>query len=196
MIDQGGKSDADLIARTLNGDLGAFDTLVLRYERAVYNVAFRVLLSRDDAEDAAVEAFVKIHAGLGSYRPDMAFRPWALRIATNTALNTLRARRPAPLRLDQPADEDGYGLDVADPGPGPEDQTMDRVGLAQLEREVENLPEIYRIPFVLMYMEGLDCREIAEALDLTVGAVKTRLSRAREMLRARLAQVEALKNGL
>jgi len=189
MWDLTGQSDQDLISRTLAGDLSAFDALVLRYERPIYNVAYRILFSRQDAEDASVEAFVRLHAALGSFRSDAPFLPWLLKITTNVALNMLRSRRPAPLRLDQSTEmeEDSVTPDLPDPGPSPEEQVMGRIALADLEREIDNLPEAYRVPFILMYLEGLECKDIAEALGLSVGAVKTRLCRAREMLRERLA---------
>jgi RNA polymerase sigma-70 factor (ECF subfamily) len=188
-IDSRGKPDAYLIEQTLAGDPGAFDTLVARYERRVYNVAYRILLSREDAEDAAVETFVRMHRSLAGFRRDAPLLPWALKIATNTALNMLRARRPAPLRLDEPIETEDDSLipEPPDPRTGPEETVMDSIALRELEREIDNLPELYRLPFVLMYLEGLACGEIADILDLSIGAVKTRLCRAREMLRRRPA---------
>jgi RNA polymerase sigma-70 factor (ECF subfamily) len=188
VIDHGGQSDGELIGRTLSGDPGAFDALVARHERRVYNVAYRILLSREDAEDAAVEAFVRMHRSLADFRRDAPFLPWALKITTNAALNLLRLRRPPPLRLDQPIDgeDDSIVLDLPDPRPGPEEQVRERIGVRELEREIDDLPEAFRIPFVLMYLEGLDCGGIADALGISVGATKTRLCRAREMLRQRL----------
>ena len=192
MNDFSARSDSELIARTLAGEPGAFDALVARYERPVYNVAYRILLSREDAEDAAVEAFVRMHAALGTFRPDAGFRPWALKIATNAALNLLRSRRPPPLPLDRAVEleESSVTPEIPEPGPGPEDLAFEHIALGELECEIDNLPELYRVPFVLMYLEGLDCKEIADVLGLSVGAVKTRLCRAREMLRRRLAAME------
>lgn len=165
-------SDAVLIAAARDGDLDAFESLVRRYQRPVFRVALRMLGSEADAEDVAQETFVQVWRSLARFRGDSAFATWLYRIATNRSLNVLAARRPTV------ALSDGQVSTLGDPGNALEGRERLRAltdGLLALAPE-------QRAVLVLRELEGLSYQEIADVLDVSVGAVKGRIHRSRAAL--------------
>lgn len=156
------------------GDPAAFTNLITRYERAVYNLCYRMLGSPNEAEDAAQEAFLRAFKSIRSYDPERKFSTWVLSIASNYCIDQLRKKRLFTLSFD----EMPY-LDVSDRGPGPEGQLI----LGERQDEVRlvlgSLNETDRAAVVMRYWYELSYDEIGEALSLTNSAVKSRLHRAR-----------------
>ncbi len=171
-------SDASLVAAARAGDQTAFATLVRRYQGIVFAVAYRLLGDRDAAEDVTQEAFVRAYFSLDRLRGDN-FRAWVLRIASNAALDQLRAagrRRQVPLEL---APERPVEPTVS--------SAVEHLGLVEaLEAALAQLPPEQRAVVVLADVEGLPNDEVATILALPVGTVKSRLARARMRLRALL----------
>jgi RNA polymerase sigma-70 factor (ECF subfamily) len=182
-----------LVDAARRGDVPAFNHLVLRYQRVAYNVAFRILGQADAAEDATQEAFLSAYQSIGTLRTN-SFRSWLLRIVTNKCLDQLRAKKCRPtLDLDALPVESGYLSFLADPAESPH-QAAERQALAQvLQAAIGTLPPDQRAVVVLADVQGLSYRETAEVLDISLGTVKSRLSRARARLRDwLLARQEAL----
>ncbi len=171
-------SDASLLAAARAGDHTAFAALVRRYQGLVFAVAYRLLGDRDAAEDVTQEAFVRAYFSLDRLRGDN-FRAWVLRIASNAALDQLRAagrRRQVPLEL---APERPVEPTVC--------SAVEHLGLVEaLEAALAQLPPEQRAVVVLADVEGLPYDEVATILSLPIGTVKSRLARARMRLRALL----------
>ncbi|MGH9724687.1 MAG: sigma-70 family RNA polymerase sigma factor [Candidatus Acidiferrales bacterium] len=181
------EEDAALVARVLGGDRRAFEPLVRRHERRVYRVTLAVLGNAEDAEEAMQDAFVKAYRHLDQFRQESKFTTWLTRIAINEALQKKMARKenisleevreseiPLP-RRDEPwrADpEKLYGR-----------QEMKRL----VESAIQSLDAIYRQAFVLRDVENMSAQEAAEAAGIAVAAMKSRVLRARLMVREALA---------
>jgi RNA polymerase sigma-70 factor (ECF subfamily) len=176
-------TEADLLASAQGGNLFAFDEVVRRYQRRVYSTALRIVRRHDLADDVTQEAFLRAHRALGSYDRGRPFGPWICRIAANLAINHVRS----PEAREEALDEGALDRTFASAADGPLDAVLENEARSVLEEAVGRLPPEQRAVFVLRTFEDLSYKEIAEALDLSVGTVMSRLSRAREKLRGALA---------
>ena len=179
--------DRKLIAESVAGRTESFGLLVLRYQDRLFNSVLRVVSSHEDAADAVQDAFVNAYQNLGSFKGDSEFYTWLYRIAFNSAV-TLRRKRRVMLSLDQadaPGREGGGGYDPPDPrgeaGPGValERSEEDRLLAAALAR----LSVEHRSVLVLKDIDGLKYEEIAEAIGVPIGTVRSRIHRARAELK-------------
>jgi RNA polymerase sigma-70 factor (ECF subfamily) len=193
-MSEGSPADAELIHRCQRGEVEPFGVLVRRYQDRVYNLAFRLLGSSEDARDAAQETFILAFSALVRFEADRPFTPWLFRIATNTCYGMLRRRRPGTVFLDALAEEEADALlDAATTDRGADDPAwaLERSVTDEAIREaVLQLPEPYRTVILLRHMEELSYEEIAEALEMPLGTVKTCLHRARRRLRELLNEEE------
>src|SRR5512146_1600521 len=181
--------ELELVRAAKGGDMGAFEQLVKRYARNVCRIAQHITQNREDAEDVVQEAFLKAYGNLGQFQGQSKFYTWLVRIAVNEALMKLRRRRPErTVSLDQDVEtgEDTIPREVADWSPNPEQQYSQAELRDILTRTIQGLPSSFRTVFVLRDVEGLSTEETADALDLSIPAVKSRLLRARLQLRERL----------
>ncbi|HWC28780.1 MAG TPA: sigma-70 family RNA polymerase sigma factor [Dehalococcoidia bacterium] len=173
------------------GDLSAFNELVVEYQGLVYNVCYRMLGQTQAAEDATQEAFVSAWRNIATMRGE-AFRPWLLRIATNLCRDELRRRTRRPSSSLDVALEAGVP-EPPDADPLPEDRALNRELRAGLDAALALLPEDQRTAIVLCDVEGLDYSEIASVMKTSLGTVKSRIARGRLRLReALLRQPELL----
>jgi len=180
-----------LIERSRRGDAAAFDTLVRRYEKSLYNTAYRLTGSYDDASDLAQEAFVRAWNNLRSFRGDASFSTWLYRIVTNAFLDERKRRRARPQRsLEEALTADARQFE--DPGPSPQDRVEERERRQILEQAIAGLPPPQRVLIVLYHTENRSYEEIAAILSLPMGTVKSRLNRARLALKNKLAPVAEL----
>ena len=173
-----------IVQKVLKGDVNAFETLVLAYEKNVYNIALRMTGNSEDASDMTQEAFIKAYNSLQSFRGDSKFSVWLYRIATNVCLDFLRSRSRKPTVSLSVEDNEGeeVQLDVADESQSPElllDRQMTR---ESVRRGLETLTPEYRQILLLREIQGLSYDEISQALGLEVGTVKSRIFRARKKL--------------
>jgi RNA polymerase sigma-70 factor (ECF subfamily) len=169
-------ADVDLIRQILAGHVERFEILVRRYQRLVATAALRMGVPRQEVEDVANEVFLKVYRNLKAYEPQHALSTWLYRITVNAALDHNRRRRP-----DSRAEEIPDSL--GDPGPSPHERA-DRAESARLLHEaLRRIPEHYRVPLVLAHVEGLPVEEVARVLELPEGTVKSRLFRARALLK-------------
>lgn len=176
-------TEAALLAGAQGGNVLAFDEIVRRYQRRVYATALRIVRRHDLADDVTQEAFLRAHRALASFDRERPFGPWICRIAANLAINHVRS----PQSREEALDEAGLEESPAARADGPLSAVLENEARALLEAAVARLPAEQRAVFVLRTFEDLSYSEIAEALDLSVGTVMSRLSRAREKLRASLA---------
>lgn len=178
--------DAALVAAARAGDRRAFDTIVLRHQSTLYNVAVRVLRDPDDAIDAVQTTFTKAWDRLDTFDPSRRLFSWLYRIALNTALNERERRRP------QESIED---VELVSGAPGPEDQVHGLERRHAIERALAALPVHYREVVVLRHFAELSYDEIADAVGVEPKTVKSRLFTARtrlaDLLRPRMGEAEA-----
>jgi RNA polymerase sigma-70 factor (ECF subfamily) len=181
-----GEADAALIERARGGDLPAFNQLVARHERAVYNVALRYMRSRELAEDVTQEAFLRAWRSLDTFRNDAGegFRAWLLRIASNRALDVLRARsrRPAD-SLDSRLDDDESNWEPEGHHETPFDFAARGDLGSRLEAALGQIHPDQRLVVILSDIHGHPYDEIAEIAGVPIGTVKSRINRGRAKLR-------------
>ncbi len=182
-------SELALVEAARGGDVNAFEQLVKRYDRNVFRIAQHITQNREDAEDVVQDAFLKAYTNLENFQGQSKFYTWLVRIAVNESLMRLRKRRTdrtVSLDEDIETEEDTMPREVADWSPNPEQLYTQGELKDILSRTINGLPPSFRTVFVLRDVEGLSTEEAAEALELSVPAVKSRLLRARLQLRERL----------
>lgn len=172
--------DFDRIEEFRKGDPSAFESLVLKYQHRIYTLCRYLLEDSHDAEDAAQDAFVKAFQGLKRFTPAASFYTWLYRIAVNTCLDRRRKRSVRAGAV--PTGGNDFLDAVPSAAPSPESTYETKQKTEALRAALNRLSEKLRIPLVLREMEGLSYEEIAAALDVSIGTVKSRISRAREEL--------------
>jgi RNA polymerase sigma-70 factor, ECF subfamily len=183
--------ESQLVAQSREGDTTAFNELVRRYEGKIFRLAQHVTQNREDAEDVLQETFLKAYEHLDQFKGDSKFYTWIVRIAVNQALMKLRRRKSdKSVSLDETIDtgEDTVTREIAAWDEDPEQRfSRDELG-SILDSAVQSLEPLYRSVFVLRDIEELSTEETAEALGLSIPAVKSRLLRARLQLREKLTR--------
>lgn len=185
------QDDRAVVAAVLSGQQHQFADLVNRYQSQIVNYVCRMLGNYEDAVDLSQDVFLKAYSALGSYRPQYPFAAWLFRIARNAAIDEIRKRRLATVSLDAPVEfEDGSaGREVESESLDPEDSYLGLEFADRVSTAINELPEKYREPIVLRHAADLSYEEIAEALELPIGTVKTRIFRARDALRKSLGDL-------
>ena len=173
------KTETQLIAEAKAGDKTAFSELVEKYQKPVFSVCYRMLGTPTAAEDAAQEAFIRAYQALDRYDPERSFATWILSIASNYSIDQLRKKKVTILSMDS---EKHAWLAPPDPGPSPEKVALDKEKNALVQSILADLPETDRAAVILQYWHDYSYEEIAETLDLSSSAVKSRLFRARKLM--------------
>lgn len=172
-----------LIAAAQDGDVNAFNQLVLIYQQMAYNVAYRILSNPDAAMDATQDAFLRGFQGLPRFRGG-SFRAWLLRIVTNCSYDQLRHKQRRPSTpIDDLVEEEEHSTLLQSDEEDPEDYVQRKELSRALLEAMETLPEDQRLTLILSDIEGLNYQEIAETTLVSLGTVKSRLSRARAKMR-------------
>ena len=174
--------DGTLVQRSLDGDRAAFEELVVRYQRPVYNAALRLLRDPEEAKDVAQTTFLSVFEHLADYDPSYKFYSWIYRIAVNESLNTIGKRKPLE-------EIDGEEVDNA---PGPERQAESEQTRTAIEDALMKITPDLRSVVVLRHVMHLSYEDMAETLALPEKTVKSRLYSARQLLRTMLLQHGAL----
>jgi len=172
------RSDDELLRECRAGDRRAFEQLVEKYQKTVFNIALRMVRDSEDAEDIAQAAFIRVYRKLDTFNPELKFFSWLYRIVVNESLNFLRQRRRHETldeRSTAEADQAAVEGMPGDEEPGEETEQKIQSGLMELSVE-------YRAVVVLRHFQEMSYAEIAEALSLSPGTVMSRLFRARERL--------------
>ncbi len=180
-------SDEDLMLRVQAGEKACYDLLVRRYKIRLFNYLLRLVGDADVAEELAQDAFVRAYVNAEKYRTIARFSTWLYTIATNLVRNRYRKkkRRPPVLSLFFRSGDDGDEMvhDIADDRPDPEEQAVGRDLDRVMAEATEQIPERYRIPFVLREVNQLSYEEISAATGLKLGTVRSRINRARNHFR-------------
>ena len=182
------RNDEELVRLAQAGDTRAFDELVDRYRDRVYRLSFKILRHEEDAAESLQDAFLSAYRGLKNFKAESTFSTWLYRIATNASLMKYRKRRDNHISLEQSQshNEDAEALELPDWSTQPVDELLTRETREVLEDSAGRLPEELLTVFTLRDVEGQSNAQVAEELDLSVAAVKSRLHRARLAMRNRL----------
>lgn len=184
------ENEATLVAKAKEGNAEAFTVLVNQYERNIFRLAMNITSNREDAEDVLQETFLKAYTHLGRFQGNSRFYTWVVRIAVNESLMKLRKRRSdRQVSLDEKLETDDDSLlprEIVDWGDNPEQRYAKSEWQEILAEATQTLEPAFRTVFMLRDIEQLSTEETAEALGLSVPAVKSRLLRARLKLRQRL----------
>lgn len=188
-------AEATLVDQAKHGDVAAFEQLVTKYDRKVYNLAYRMCADREDAADLAQEGLVRAYRSIGRFREQAQFSTWLYRIVVNVCLDHQRSRKRHPtVSLDEPLPgEDGdIPRQLTADSPNPEAAYEQRETQAEVQRAISRLPEDQRVVIVMRDIQDLSYEEIAGVLDVALGTVKSRLNRARQALKEELIRSELL----
>jgi len=185
--------EAQTIKAAQQGNLGAFNQLVMAYQGTAFNVAYRLMGEREAAADACQEAFIKAYQALNQYRGG-SFKSWLMRIVTNTCYDQLRyrSRRPANSLEDMTENPDQENVKLVNGSERPEEQVLRSELNNLLQFGIGHLPDDQRLVLVLSDVQGFSYQEIAEIIEQPLGTVKSRLNRARRRLRDFLLEQQEL----
>ncbi|HRV90784.1 MAG TPA: sigma-70 family RNA polymerase sigma factor [Anaerolineae bacterium] len=184
------------IYKAQQGDLAAFNQLVMAYQGTAYNVAYRVMGNSETAADACQDAFLKAYKSIKQYEGG-SFKSWLFRIVTNTCYDHLRykKRRPATSLEDMTDNPDEHNTHLVSDIEAPEDRVLRGELNDLIQLGINQLPEDQRLVLVLSDVQGMAYQEIAEIIDQPLGTVKSRLSRGRRRLRDFLLEQKELLPG-
>lgn len=189
MTDHGEKA---LIQKAKQGDLTAFEELILKHEKIVYNVALRMMNHSEDAKDISQEVFLKAYRNIANFDERSAFSTWLYRITTNTCIDEMRKRkgRQSYSLEEELENEDGtMQRQIADEGDTPEESLLREERKSEILQALEKLSAEHKAAVVLRDVKGLSYEEISEILDLSLGTVKSRISRARNQLKTEILKI-------
>ena len=185
-------TDAEVMLRVKAGDQSAFDYLVQKYRRPLVSFMYRMARNTAAAEDLAQEVFLRVYRSRQTYEASAKFTTWLYRIATNLAVNHARDTRhdrpEVTVSLDEPDEETGTTLDVADSTVSAEEALVRRERVVAIRAKVESLPERQRLAVIMHKYQQMDYKQIAEVLKLSESATKSLLFRAYETLREQLKE--------
>lgn len=183
------KDETQLIAAAKAGNKEAFSELVEKYQKPVFSVCYRMLGTPTAAEDAAQEAFIRAYQALDRYDPERSFATWILSIASNYSIDQLRKKKVTILSMDS---EKHAWLAPPDPGPSPEKVALVKEKNALVQAILADLTETDRAAVILQYWHDYSYEEIAETLDLSSSAVKSRLFRARKLMAEKWQEMQLI----
>lgn len=178
------------IEKAIQGDQKAYEVLVERYKRGIFNMIFQMVKNREETEDLVQETFIKAFNALESYDSKYAFSTWLYKIAYNNCIDAIRKKKLKTLPLDKPirTHEGEVKQEIRDDTTSPEKDYLFSEKKKQIQTSIENLPPRYRQVIVLRHQDDQSYEEIAEFLKIPLGTVKARIFRAREMLKKMLSE--------
>ena len=179
-------NDYLLVQDCLAGEQDAFEALLAKYRNQIFSLILRLVQNQEDAEDVAQQTFIKAFKNLAAYDPQYPFITWLFKIAHNSSIDFLRAKKPASVSID---DEDAP-LEIEDNSSSMQAQVSYSFSQTEAEKLLGGLPTLYREVLLLQYREELSCKEIADVLGIPEGTVKVRLFRARTEMRKKLETFE------
>lgn len=190
-----GVGDDELARQVREGDSSAFDDLVLRYQTRIFNLTYRILNDHEEASDLTQEIFVKVHGAIGKFRGESSFSTWIHVVATNMCRNRLRKVRRIrsfeTVSLDEQVETESGPMapQLADPGQEPRELIERQEVREFVQRALAQLPEDFRMVMVMRDVQSMSYEEIAAAMDCSKGTVKSRLFRARDMVKEKLRRL-------
>jgi len=184
--------ERELIRRAKQGDMLAFEELILQHEKIVYNLALRMMNHSEDAQDISQEVFLKAYRSLQNFDERSAFSTWLYRITHNTCIDEMRKRKGKQSYSLEEELESADGTmqrQVADAGDTPEESLMRKEQKSEILQALDTLSEEHKAAIILRDVKGMAYEEIAEILELSLGTVKSRISRARNQLKTEILKM-------
>ena len=187
----------ELVQKSKQGDVVAFEELIGDYQKKVLNLAFRMLGKSEDAEDAAQDIFIRVFRSMRNFNEESAFSTWLYKISTNVCLDILRKRKRqnaiGTVSIQQYSTEDEeYELPIEDNTPTPYEKVQQNEAMRSLEKALTKLGEEQRMAIVMRDINGLSYEEIAKVMDCSLGTIKSRINRSRLALRKLLEKDKEL----
>lgn len=189
------QNERELVQRIIDGDLGAFATLIAAYERLVGHIVFRMVASETDREELCQETFIKVYRNLSGFHFSSKLSTWIGRIAYNACLN-YRKKKKLPLIDDLAAGETAMAERVVAGSESPAQQVEAQELQHLIEVEIEKLPPLYKTLITLFHVDGMNIRQISDMTQMPEGTVKNYLFRARKLLKERLQEHYQLEDML
>ncbi len=180
------KSDAYLVRKSQEGDLKSFELLIIKYQRRIFNVIFRIVRDRDVVEDLVQETFLNAFNSIKGFKGGSSFYTWIYRIAVNVSINFLSKRKKASFVEEEVMETEAVTERAVSGEVTPERKALDRESGLAISKAIESLPDDIRTAVTLREYEGLSYEEIAEIMDCPIGTVRSRIFRGREMLKKML----------
>ena len=178
--------ESKTLERAQKGDEAAFEELLITYEKRIYNIAYRMMRNQSDAQDMAQEAIIKAYRNLHTFKGTCMFSSWVYRITVNTCLDEIRKRKKRNVLFMDAMDGEGAGF--TDKAPLPEQMMESKEEYARILSAINALNEEYKTVIVLRDMQGFSYRDISQIIDCNIGTVKSRINRARNILKTVLRQ--------
>jgi RNA polymerase sigma-70 factor (ECF subfamily) len=186
--------ERELVNKSKNGDMDAFSELISSYEKKIYNIALRMIGNREDAYDMAQEVCIKIYKNINSFKGDSSFSTWVYRITSNVCIDEIRKKKYAmPLTMVNDSAKE-FEIPIESHNSLPEDIIERKEKIKDIKKCIIELPPEYRIMIILRDIRGHSYEEISNILNLNMGTVKSRLSRARAILKDKLKNMEQIRN--
>lgn len=178
--------DIEIVDKIIKGDIDAFSCLIDKYEKMVYNLAFRMFNNISDAEDITQEVFLKIYRNIEKCAGKSSIKTWVYTITYNTCIDEIRKRKgkkDISFDMEIEGEENDFSFEIASNEPTPEQALMQKEGLLDIEQAINSLNEQNRTIVYLRDIKGLSYNDISTITGLNVGTVKSRLNRARNILK-------------
>lgn len=185
-------NERELIHRAKQGDMLAFEELILQHEKIVYNLALRMMNYSEDAKDISQEVFLKAYRSLSNFDERSAFSTWLYRITHNTCIDEMRRRKGKQsysLEEELENEEGSMQRQIADEGDTPEESLLREEQKSEILQALDTLTEEHKMAIILRDVKGLSYEEIAEIQELSLGTVKSRISRARNQLKTEILKI-------
>ncbi|MDS1030369.1 sigma-70 family RNA polymerase sigma factor [Bacillota bacterium LX-D] len=176
--------DEVVVKRCLNGDTAAFTEIIQKYQKQIFSLCYRLTNNTEDAQDLAQESFLKIYQVLDKYDQEKPFFPWMYKVATNVCYTALRKRHEQDIPLEKVIE---FAPTIPTADSQPEEYAETREVGRIVQKAIAELPENYRLPIILRYLEDFTYQQIAEIMDLPVSTIETRLFRGKSMLQKKLS---------
>lgn len=180
------EDEKKLIKQSISGDIQSFETLINRYQKMAFNVAYRILGNEEDAKDMTQEALIKVFRNLKSFRMDSSFSTWLYRIVMNTCKDHLRKNKVKVISMDQSYDVgDGeVQMEFEDEGLKPDELLVSKETQSEVQEALMEVSEKNRIVVVLRDIKGFSYSEISDIVNIPIGTIKSRISRGRNELKS------------
>ena len=185
-------NEKDLIRKAKQGDMLAFEELILKHEKIVYNVALRMMNHSEDARDISQEVFLKAYRSLSNFDERSAFSTWLYRITHNTCIDEMRKRKGKQtysLEEELESEDGSMQRQIADESDTPEESLLREEQKSEILQALDTLSEEHKAAIILRDVKGLAYEEIAEILELSLGTVKSRINRARNRLKNEILKI-------
>lgn len=178
--------DYEIVEKILKGEINAFELIIEKYEKMIYNLAYRMFNNEADAEDITQEVFLKIYRNIEKCEGKQSIKTWAYTITYNTCIDEIRKRKGKNnISLDNniEGDDNSYNFEIASNEPTPENTLISKEYFKEIENAVNKLSEVNKTLIYLRDIKGLSYNEISEIMSINIGTVKSKLNRARLALK-------------